>query len=587
MTRLFQDELSYLRETGREFARLNPRLAKYLSESSTDPDVERLLEGFAFLTGRVREKIEDELPELTHSLIQLLWPNFLRPFPPTCLVRFRPIAGAIVERQTIPAGTRLRSRAIEGVNLSFRTSCACDMFPFEIQDVTHQRSQDRSRLMISFSMLSDRSLNVIGLDALRLWFTGEPVVAQTLTLWSLRYLRKVTLEDNAGARFVIPSSAVTGGGLTSEESVLPNSMAAFDPYRLLQEFFVFPDKFCCVDIGGLGEAARQMSAASFSIEFEFERALPADVRVRPGNVALHCAPAVNLFDHDADPIRLDHRKTQYRIRPRGSDLEDAEIFSIDKMVSRYADEGSRALVAERVYEPFESFRHEVEVASRREHVYFRERLTPAASGLGFERAVSFVLHDGRTTLPQDETLSTQLTCFNRDLPSELGVGDICLPTDSSPSFAEFGNVTRPTKTVYPPIDGALNWNLISNLSINYMSILDKEALKAILRIYDYQSLSDLQAERAAQLRLDGVVDLRTRPVDVLFKGRPIRGVRSTLTLDESCFQSVGELYLFGCVLREFFTLCASVNSFHELRIVGARNNETYSWPARIGRQPSI
>lgn len=587
MSGLFQDELSYLRETGREFARLNPRLAKYLADSSTDPDVERLLEGFAFLTSRVREKIEDELPELTHSLIQLLWPNFLRPFPPTCLMHVRPLTGAITEKQTLPAGTRLRSRPVEGVNLSFRTSAPCDVFPFEIVDVSHQRSQDRSRIKIDVAMLSDRTLDVIGLDLLRVWFVGEAVVAQTLTLWSLRYLRKLALSDPSGATHVIPATAVNGGGFANGESILPNAMAAFDPYRLLQEFFVFPDKFYCIDIDGLAEAARRMRSTHFSLELEFERPLPPDVRVRQRNIAFHCTPAVNLFEHDADPIKLDHRRTQYRIRPRGTDIDDAEIFSIDKMVSRYAEDDARLLVAERSYEPFESFRHEVEVASRREHVYFRERLTPSVSGVGFERAVSFVLHDGRLTLPQDEALSTQLTCFNRTLPTELGVGDICLPTDSSPSYAEFSNLTRPTRTVYPPVDGALNWNLISNLSINYMSILDKEALKAILRIYDYQSLADLQAERVAQLRLDGVVDLRTRPVDVLFKGRPIRGVRSTLTLDEDCFQSTGELYLFGCVLREFFTLCASVNSFHELRIVGARNNETYSWPARIGRQPSI
>ena len=587
MTGLFQDELSYLRETGREFARLNPRLAKYLAESSTDPDVERLLEGFAFLTSRVREKIEDELPELTHSLIQLLWPNFLRPFPPTCLMQFRPLTGSITEKQTVSAGTRLRSRSVEGVNLSFRTCAPCDVFPFEIAEVSHQRTQDRSRIRIDVAMLSDRTLDTIGLDSLRIWFVGEPVIAQTLTLWSLRYLHRIEIADADGTTHVIDATSVTGGGFSSAESVLPNAMAAFDPYRLLQEFFVFPEKFYCIDIAGLGEAAARMRSAAFSIEFKFERPLPPDVRVRQQNVAFHCVAAVNLFDHDADPIKLDHRRTQYRIRPRGAGMDDAEIFSIDRMVSRYAEDDQRLMVAERIYEPFESFRHEVELASRREHVYFRERLTPAPTGVGFERAVSFVLHDGRTTLPREEALSTQLTCFNRDLPAELGVGDIRLATDTSPSFAEFANISRPTRTVYPPLDGALNWNLISNLSINYMSILDKEALKGILRVYDYQSLADHQAERAAQLRLEGVVDLHTRPVDVLFKGRPIRGVRSTLKLDESCFQSTGELYLFGCVLREFFTLCASVNSFHELRVVGVRNNETYSWPARIGRQPSI
>ena len=71
----FQSELSALREQGRRFAEHHPALAPYLAGTSTDPDVERLLEGVAFLTGRLRQKLDDELPELTHSLMHLLWPN--------------------------------------------------------------------------------------------------------------------------------------------------------------------------------------------------------------------------------------------------------------------------------------------------------------------------------------------------------------------------------------------------------------------------------------------------------------------------------------------------------------------------------
>lgn len=49
------------------------------AEKDADPDIERLLEGVAFLTGNLRQKIEDEFPELTHGLIKMLWPNYLRP----------------------------------------------------------------------------------------------------------------------------------------------------------------------------------------------------------------------------------------------------------------------------------------------------------------------------------------------------------------------------------------------------------------------------------------------------------------------------------------------------------------------------
>lgn len=89
--RFFRDELAFLREQGVEFAKTHPQLARFLNSRNTDPDVERLLEGFAFLTGRLREKVEDEFPELTHSIINMLWPNYLRPVPSLAIVQFSPM----------------------------------------------------------------------------------------------------------------------------------------------------------------------------------------------------------------------------------------------------------------------------------------------------------------------------------------------------------------------------------------------------------------------------------------------------------------------------------------------------------------
>ncbi len=153
MSSLFQDELNYLREVGKEFAKLNPKLSKYLSESSSDPDVERLLEGFAFLTSKVREKIEDELPELTHSMMELLWPNFLRPFPSTTMVKFTPNDRAITERKVIAAGTSLRSRPIEGVACQFRTTSDCIVYPLNLAEPRMERTRDRARLGLTFTTL--------------------------------------------------------------------------------------------------------------------------------------------------------------------------------------------------------------------------------------------------------------------------------------------------------------------------------------------------------------------------------------------------------------------------------------------------
>jgi type VI secretion system protein ImpG len=191
---LFQDELNYLREVGREFAKLNPKLSKYLSDTASDPDVERLLEGFAFLTSKVREKIEDELPELTHSMMELLWPNFLRPFPSASMVRFTPNDRAITERKVIAAGTALRSRPIEGISCQFRTTADCIVYPLGLAEPRMERTRDRARLSLTFTTLSGQPANAIGLDTLRLTFTGDSAVAQTRSICGL------------GATFAPPAS---------------------------------------------------------------------------------------------------------------------------------------------------------------------------------------------------------------------------------------------------------------------------------------------------------------------------------------------------------------------------------------------
>ncbi|WP_148873133.1 type VI secretion system baseplate subunit TssF, partial [Serratia marcescens] len=88
--RYYREELDYLRQLGKLLAQEKPYLARFLADKEGDPDVERLLEAFAFLSGSLRQKLEDEFPELTHSLINMLWPNYLRPVPAMTIIEYCP-----------------------------------------------------------------------------------------------------------------------------------------------------------------------------------------------------------------------------------------------------------------------------------------------------------------------------------------------------------------------------------------------------------------------------------------------------------------------------------------------------------------
>lgn len=581
---LFQDELSYLHKVGGEFSRLNPKLALHLGADGEDPDVERLLEGFAFLTSRLREKMDEEAAEFTYSLISLLWPNFLRAFPSSTIMKLTPIEGKIKKRSIIVRGTTILSRYIEGISCPFRLTSQCVVYPLEIIETKPERKGDNGLLRIDFATLSSLAVQDIGLSDLRLTFAGDMPTRQMLYLWFGRYLKKATIVFPDGKRTNIDiKKHITPIGFSSDEAILPQTLTAFEGHRLLQEFFVFSDKFYGYDLKNIECFFAGRTDKSFSIELQFERALPGDVRIRPDSVRLYCVPAVNLFPLDADPLLIRHEKVSYRVRPHGPNAELMEIFSIDSIRSHYASDEVKRQTRIRKYEAFESFAHERHEGIPGEQVYFRSRARKSRRFHGFEHELSFVLHNSERIVPDEEAVSIQLTCFNRDLCHELAIGDIRTPRKEAADFVTYSNIVRPTRCVYPPLDGTLNWNLLSNLSLNYMSLLNRDALAAILAIYDYESFSTEQAERATKQRIEGILDLKTRPIDRFHKGLPVRGLHSEITLQERAFQTEGEMYLFAAVLARFFALYSTVNSFHELLVHGEENGEIYEWPARIGR----
>ena len=167
--RYYQEELNYLRELGAEFASRNASLAPFLAHESLDPDVERLLEGFAFLTGRLRQKLDDELPELSQSLTQLILPHLLAPTPARTVVEFSPLAAAGRTRHTIPRGTPLASRPVRGRRCQFRTCYDVTLTPARITDAKAEALGRLGRIQLEIQLTHNAQFAELGLDRLRLY----------------------------------------------------------------------------------------------------------------------------------------------------------------------------------------------------------------------------------------------------------------------------------------------------------------------------------------------------------------------------------------------------------------------------------
>jgi type VI secretion system protein ImpG len=586
LKRRFREELSYLRESGREFAEDNPQLARFLGEQSGDPDVERLLEGFAFLTARLRLKIDDDLPELTHGLLQMLWPNYLRPLPSATIVRFAPVRQAISRRQVLAKGTRLFSLPVDGVRCEFRTCTEVALYPLEIQQVGDTHSRDESIVRVDLRPFGEQPLNEMGCDSLELHLSGDDSSALTLYLWLSKYLRQVRIQiDDQVHR--LPASTLQFPGFSPEEALLPYPRNVFDGYRIVQEYLVFPQRFHFVRLTQLAGVWPACSAERVRIEFHFSRPMPAGIHLGDNHISLYCTPAVNLFSHSAEPFDADGRREHVYLQPSARQPAAFEIFSVDEVFGwRQDSQGPRADKL-RVFEPFESFAHEIETAHGRTALYYRCRVEESLQQRGVRHRISLVRGDESSYIGERETVSVQLTCTNRDLPLALGVGDISLSNEATPTFATYTNLRRPTRPCRPVLDGSLHWTLISNLSLNYLSLLSAEPLKAVLRAYDFAALHDIQHARGSRRRLEGIVEATTAPLDLMLKGLPIRGLGTQLKLDQQAFLCEGDLYLFGSVLARFFALYASINSFHQLDVINTINNEHYTWPPLTGRQPVI
>ena len=582
----FSEELRYLHELGNDFAQDNPQLARLLGKGGSDPDVERLIEAFAFLTAKLRLKLEDDLPELTHPMLQLLWPNYLRPLPSATIIQFTPRKQALSQSQSIPKGSRLFSKPVDGVPCEFRTCTAVDIHPFEIDAVGATQTLSSSVVRLDLRTLVERPLNTLGCAGLDFHLSGDTQTARTLYLWLSQYLEQVSVTINGEVRR-LPASSIVFPGFSPGEALLPYPKNVFDGYRILQEYFVFPERFHFFSVTGLEKTWPDQASQQVGLAFHFTRQLPDSLRVSSADFSLFCTPAVNLFSHSAEPIDLSSRSAQAALTPRGEQRHAYEIFSVDQVIStRTTTDGSTGEHL-RTFRPFESFAHEIEHVQGRTALYYRYTLEESLQGEGVMHRIAFVRADANAYIGQLETASIDLTCTNRDLPLALAVDDINAISEVTPPLATYTNLRPPTRPCRPVLDGQLQWALISNMSLNYLSLLSAEPLKAVINAYDFAALHDIQQTRTTRKRLDGIQDVQTEPLDWLIKGQPIRGLRTRLKLDQGAFLCEGDLYLFGCVLAHFFALYASINSFHQLEVINTTNNEHYTWPIQTGKQPLI
>ncbi len=595
----FLEELSSLRELGREFAEYHPRLAPFLSAEAQDPDVERLLEGFAFLGARLRQTIDDEFPELSHSLLRVLWPHVLRPVPSLTTVEFRPLP-SLSQRQQIPSGTSMASRPVQGTRCRFRTSAPVEVYPIRYDGLEVVRQSRSTLLRLNLSPLGQSHWATMGLDRLRLHLHGDVKLSYSLywMLLSQKLDIRLWLRSEQGERVAVPlSRALTlkAGGFDEREALLPHQEELFSGFRLLHEYFCYPDKFLYVDLCGLTALEDAMTAqpalADFTqleIELALSADLPAYLTPKQDNIRLFCTPAVNLFAWEARPLEVDHRQHEYRLIPEGQPRDHYDIYSVDQVSAwGHRDRQQRSYFS---YDAFAFYRQGTEEAKR----LFWQKLKPSViSHYGYDVYLSFLDQGGGSaptagpSWPQRETVSAGLTCTNRALAVELALGEVDQAQADTPEYVEFRNISAVTPCLFPVQDTRPLWQVLTYLSQNYRTLADIAALRSLMAALDVRGHYDRQHSQASRLKRDALTKVDVEPVNRLLQGALWRGVKIRITVQEDHFLGEGDLFLFGSVLNELFACTVPMNSFHELELVGTLKGVFHRWQSRVGRQSLV
>lgn len=574
--RYYQDELAYLKELGAEFSKAHPALAPMLVGPSADPDVERLLEGVAFLTALLRQKLDDEYPELINELMQLIWPHYLRPIPSATIVAFTP-KPTLKLPQTLSSGIQIASIPVEGTSCLFKTSYGMEIHPLTLLEAVFIQPPGRSPGIKLLFELEGLKLSDWKPQALRFFISGDYPTASDLYFLLRRFLKQIILSPlGKGNPVILSSECLRPVGFSDQEALLPYPSQSFPGYRILQEYFIFPEKFLFFDLLGWERWYNRGEGARFEVIFELQGLPFPPPRIKKDHFTLFATPAINLFPHEADPIFLDHRKTHYLIRPSGSNAKHYQIYSVDEVKGFI-----QGTAKERQYVPFELFNPDPQ-----SNPSFHVSLRPSPIQAGYDVYLSVAYPPGSGP-PVPETLSLRLTCTNGSLPETLRLGDLSKPTSSSPEYAEFKNITPFTMTHYPPLGTNLMWRLLSHLSLNYLSLARVENLKALLGIYLFPETRDRTALLANQKRIGGIEKVEVKPSDRLVSGMMMRGQEIRLHMRQDQFASQGDMFLFGCVLDHFLAGYASLNTYTQLFVQEVQRGDLYQWPARLGDHPLI
>jgi type VI secretion system protein ImpG len=621
LLKYYNRELQHVREMGAEFAEEFPKIAGRLGLEQlecADPYVERLLEGFGFLAARVQLKLDAEFPRFTQHLLEMVYPDYLTPVPSMAVVQFHadPGDGGLAEGFVLPRGTGLRSvlGKDDQTPCEYRTAHDATLWPIEIVEADYLTRETaafempkisgargvKAALRLLLRTTAGLQFDKLALERLAIYLHGVDQLPVRLYEQLLANAVAVVIRPPrrpAPWQEVLKGTSIRRVGFDDGQALLPCTPRSFQGYRLLQEYFAFPQRYLFVELTGLETGVRRCAESELEIVFLFDRRdATLENNVEPSQFVLGCVPAVNLFPRRADRIHLSDQTSEYHLVPDRTRPMDFEVHSVTRLrgYGTAAEEEQEflpfyALGGRAHHDAFYTLYRTPRILSTKQR-----RDGARASYIGNEVFVSLV--DGsegpfRHSLRQ---LAPETLCTNRDLPLQMPVGrgktDFHLETSAPVNSVRC--VAGPTKPRQPLAygDGEVSWRLISHLTLNYLSIVSDDQSRGAAALREMLALYGDASQPMTRKQIEGLVGVASKPIiRRLPVAGPItcgRGLEVSVTFDEAAFEGSG-VFILGAVLDEFFARYVSINAFTETVVNTLDRGEVARWPARIGRRPVL
>ncbi|AOM40250.1 type VI secretion system baseplate subunit TssF [Xenorhabdus hominickii] len=616
----YNRELVYLREMGKEFAERYPKVANRLGMHGidvVDPYVERLMEGFAFLTSRIQLKMDAEFPRFSEQLLEMLYPNYLSPTPSMAIVELQPDTskGDISHGFLVPRGTTMHSQTLkkEGITFHYTTTQDVTLQPLHLRHIELGRIPANIPLMTldlhhygAVSALRIRLkcegkffLNELNLNKLIFFLSGPDIQSQQLLELIMDHSVGIvcqTLGDVPQYQ-ILPDISPHHEGFDDNQALLPNDPRNFSGYRQLQEYFAFPARFQFFSISGMGSLLKQTKE-----ENEFELILLLDKAdtdlerlVDKSYLALNSTPVINLFPKVTERVTVEESTNEYHLvvdnihplnyeifsvqRLHGADIKRKETQIFRPFWSTFSDDKGN-------YGAYFSLRREPRILSEYAHHYGTR-----SSYIGTETFISIVDEQHSPWPNELKFLTADVMCTNRDLSAVLRQQDLdnFVMLDSIPInqivFLKRPTIPRPALT-----QGSASWKLISQLQLNYLNFMDKDDEQGTQALRQLLSLYANLAEPAVIRQINGIrhCSLKTiyrrvpEPGPIVFA----RGVSIRLEVNEQEFAGTSP-WLLGSVLEKLFSHLVTMNSFTEMTLYSQQRGNIGFWPARMGNNKLI